>query len=82
MYKSCDLLPGSELCVFQVKDFATCVKWYPLDSNLFIAGSSDLMVAWDIRSPANPVRYFKYKDKFGQVFIVTAGFCWTKTLSG
>ena len=68
---NCDLLltwlSGSELLTCQHRDHVNCIKFNPVDYNLFLSGLTDLMLCWDKRCPSKPVRQYTYKDRFGQV---------------
>ena len=64
-----------ELSVFDHKDYVTCVKYHPNDCNLFVTGSSNILMGWDSRSP-KPIRRFTYKDRFGQVCYYAKMYIW------
>lgn len=62
-----DIEKGTELCKCKFDDFVTCVKYHPVQENLFVAGSLNLLKCWDVRCSSKPVRSYSFKDKIGQV---------------
>jgi len=63
------VLSGRELCSFLHKDHVSCIKFSPVDHNLFVSGLTNLMLCWDVRHQLKPVRQYTYKDRFGQVIL-------------
>lgn len=62
-----DVEQGIELCVCEHSDLVTCVKHHPVDCNLFVTGSFNILKCWDVRCPAKPIRCYSYKDRIGQI---------------
>ncbi|CAG5126231.1 unnamed protein product [Candidula unifasciata] len=62
-----DIETAKILGTYEHMGFVTAGQIHPSNPNLFVTGTDNLVVKWDMRTPQAPVKHFSYKDKFGQV---------------
>ena len=65
--KDCSAVAGCPVSILNNTCFVSCGKWQPTNGNMCVTGGQNVIQAWDMRTPAIPVRTYEYKDSFGQV---------------
>ncbi|CAI9740565.1 repeat-containing 25-like [Octopus vulgaris] len=62
-----DVETGSALQTLSHHEIVPCARYHPVNANLVLTGTKNVVYSWDLRTAQEPVRQYNYKDSLGTI---------------